>query len=133
MFKGVSLGTGMRIQSGTPISEFGDHPAYGNAGEVPIGGRGKLGRTPPTGAVDLHAEYAHKLSERLTVKAGADLFNIFNSRQLTARDQLRDLSFQPPGSNTATDILGDPGANDFRTPVGFQNPFYARFAIKLQF
>jgi hypothetical protein len=132
-FKGVTLGTGMRIQSGTPVSEFGNHPAYGNAGEVPIGGRGKEGRTPPTGAVDLHAEYAHKLSERVTMRADADLFNIFDSRQLTFRDQLRDLSFQAPFSNTKTDITGAPGANDFLSPVGFQNPFYARFAIKLQF
>jgi hypothetical protein len=132
-FKGVTLGTGMRIQSGTPISEFADHPVYGNAGEVPLGGRGKEGRTPPTGAVDLHAEYAHKLSERVTMRADADLFNIFDSRQLTFRDQLRDLGFQAPGSNTQTDITGAPGANDFLTPVGFQNPFYARFAIKLQF
>lgn len=112
----------MRIQSGTPISEFADHPVYGNAGEVPLGGRGKLGRTQPSGAIDLHGEYAHKMSERYTFKLGADLFNVTNSQPVTLIDQNRDLSFNAPGSNL-----------DFRTPLSFQNPFYSRFSVKLEF
>jgi outer membrane receptor protein involved in Fe transport len=119
---GLTLGTGMRIQSGTPISEFADHPVYGNAGEVPLGGRGKLGRTQPSGAIDLHGEYAHKMSERYTFKVGADLFNVTNSQPVTLIDQNRDLSFNAPGSNL-----------DFRTPLSFQNPFYSRFSVKLEF
>jgi hypothetical protein len=41
---------------------------------------------------------------------------------VTLRDQNRDLSFQPSFSN-----------KDFLTPLNFQNPFYARFGVKLQF
>jgi Carboxypeptidase regulatory-like domain/TonB-dependent Receptor Plug Domain len=135
MVKGLTLGTGMRIQSGTPVSEFANHPAYGNQGEVPLGGRGKAGRIAPSGAVDLHAEYAYKMSERITLKAGADLFNIFDSRQLTLRDQNRDLTGSAPGSNLAQtlEVPPNPGANDFLHPLGFQNPFYARFSLRLQF
>jgi len=133
MVRGLALGTGMRVQSGTPISEFGNHPAYANQGEVPIGGRGKAGRTPPTGSVDMHAEYARKVTERFTFRAGADLFNITNSKQLTFRDQLRDLSFSAAGSNTALDVTGAPGANDFLHPLAFSNPFYARFSARLEF
>jgi len=122
-FKGLTLGTGISTFSGTPISEFANHPVYGNQGEVPIGGRGSQGRVPLSGGVNFHAEYAHKLSERWTVNMLADLFNITNSMgPVTLRDQDRDLSFQPPFSNT-----------DFLTPLNFQNPFYARFAVKFQF
>jgi hypothetical protein len=120
--KGLTLGTGMRVFSGTPVSEFANHPAYGNQGEVPIGGRGSLGRTPISGGIDMHAEYARKLTERLAVHMSADLFNITNSMPTTLIDQNRDLSFQAPFSNT-----------DFRTTLNFQNPFYARFGLKFQF
>ena len=120
--KGLTLGTGMRLQSGTPISEFANHPAYGNQGEVPLGGRGKLGRTPMNGSIDLHAEYAHKMSERWTVRAVSDLFNVTNSQPISFIDQLRDISFSAPNSNS-----------DFQKPLQFQNPFYARFAVKLEF
>ena len=120
--KGLTLGTGIRVQNGTPVSEFGNHPAYGNAGEVPVGGRGKLGRTPVSGQADLHAEYARKLTERYSLRMGADLFNVADIQPVTAFDQNRDLSFQPTNSNT-----------DFRSIVAYQRPFYARFAVKLQF
>jgi hypothetical protein len=122
MVRGLTLGTGVRVQNGTPVSEFGNHPAYGNAGEVPIGGRGFLGRTPVTGQVDLHTEYAKKLTERYSLHLGADLFNVADTQPIRSFDQNRDLSFQAPFSNT-----------DFRSITGYQNPFYARFAVKVQF
>jgi hypothetical protein len=122
MVKGLTLGSGMRIFSGTPVSTFADHPAYGNQGEVPIGGRGSLGRTAVAGGIDMHAEYAHKLTERLAVHMSADLFNIANFLPTTLIDQNRDLTGQGPFSNT-----------DFRTSLNFQNPFYARFGVKFQF
>jgi hypothetical protein len=120
--RGLTLGTGMHVQSGTPISVLTNHPAYGNQGEVPLGGRGVLGRTPITGAIDMHMEYARKMTERWSLHMGADLFNITNSMPVSLIDQNRDLSFQAPFSNT-----------DFRTPIDFQNPFYGRFFMKFQF
>jgi Carboxypeptidase regulatory-like domain len=120
--KGLTLGTGIHVASGTPVSEFADHPVYGNAGEVPLGGRGKLGRTPVGGAADLHAEYARKLNERYSFRAGADLFNVASSVPVSLLDQNRDLSFSAPNSNL-----------DFQTPVQYQNPFYARFSLKVVF
>ena len=38
-----NFGLGNSTQSGTPISSFDAHPAYGNAGEIPVGGRGAFG------------------------------------------------------------------------------------------
>lgn len=120
--KGLTLGTGIHVFSGTPVSEFADHPVYGNAGEVPLGGRGKLGRTPVSGGGDLHAEYAQKLSERYSLHAGADLFNVTGSTPVTLIDQNRDLSFSAPSSNL-----------DFKSALEYQNPFYARFSLKIVF
>ena len=135
MLRGLTLGTGARLQSGSPVSEFANHPVYGNQGEVPLGGRGKIGRTPVSGGIDLHAEYAKKLTERFTIRGGADLFNVANFQPVTLLDQNRDLSFQAPGSNLPMTLENppNPGAGDFLSPLTFQNPFYSRFSVKLEF
>jgi len=122
MARGLTLGTAVRVQTGTPISQFGDHPAYQNAGEVPIGGRGILGRTLPQGTVDFKAEYPFKIGERSTISIGADLFNIVNARRIFLVDQNRDLSSQAANSNV-----------DFQKPLQFQAPFAARFSARWSF
>jgi hypothetical protein len=119
---GLTLGTGIRVESGTPISVLADHPAYLNSGEIPIGGRGSLGRTPVTGTVDFHAEYGAKLTERTRLKLGSDIFNLANSKRITLVDQNRDLSVNFANSNP-----------DFQRPLTWQRPFYARFSVKLEF
>src|SRR5580700_1351237 len=80
--KNLVLGTGIRIQTGTPINELAAHPVYLNAGEVPIGGRGSEGRTPTTGSVDLHAEYSLNLGERAHLRFGVDMFNLANTKRI---------------------------------------------------
>jgi hypothetical protein len=110
------------VEAGTPISVLADHPAYLNAGEIPIGGRGSLGRTPVTGQVDLHAEYAAKLTEKTRLKLASDLFNLANAKRVTLVDQNRDLSVNTAGSNP-----------DFQQPLTWQRPFYARFSVRLEF
>lgn len=125
--KGLQLGTGIRIDSGYPFNDLKAHPVYQNAGEIPQGGRGALGRSPVTGQVDIKAEYAHALTEKTRLRLGADLFNIANSKTLLAIDQNEDLSYLNPNI-------------DFQKPTNysgrgtaFQRPFYARFMVKLEF
>jgi hypothetical protein len=120
--RGLTLGTAVRVQTGTPISQFGDHPAYQNSGEVPIGGRGLLGRTVPQGTIDFKGEYPFKVGERSTVSLGVDLFNVVDARRIFLVDQNRDLSNQAAGSNA-----------DFQKPLQFQAPFAARFSAKWSF
>jgi hypothetical protein len=120
--KGLTLGTAVRAQSGTPISLFANHPVYQNSGEVPLGGRGSLGRTSSFAQMDLRVDKPFKVSERLTLNTGADLFNLFNTQTVTLPDQNRDLSGQPAGSNP-----------DFRRPLTFNPPFYARLYMKVSF
>jgi hypothetical protein len=130
--KSLTLGTGIRVQSGTPISQLADHPVYQNAGEVPIGGRGVLGRTPVTGQVDLHADYPWKISERSTMRFSMDLFNVSNSKPIIVVDQNRDLSGGTAFSNP--DFL-KPGSSNSNLGLltGFQDPFKARFSLRWEF
>ncbi len=127
MLKGLQLGTGVRIDSGYPFNDLKAHPVYQNAGEIPQGGRGALGRSPVTGQVDVKAEYAHALTEKTRLRLGVDMFNIANSKTLLAIDQNEDLSYLNPNI-------------DFQKPTNysgrgtaFQRPFYARFMVKLEF
>jgi Carboxypeptidase regulatory-like domain len=125
--KGLTLGTGVRIESGLPYNDLKAHPAYLNAGEIPNNGRGSLGRGPVVGGVDVKAEYAHSITERTRLRLGADLFNIANSRRQMIIDQNEDIAF---GQQNV----------DFQKPwqwsrsnPGFQRPFYARFMVKFEF
>jgi len=124
-FNGLNLGTGLRVQSGTPISEFDAHPVYDNAGELPVGGRGKLGRTPVVGTVDAHADYAIKLGERFKVRLLADVFNIGNAKRIVRVDQRAQLD----GGTPNPDFLR-PGAPGQGLP--FTDPISSRFAIRFE-
>ncbi len=121
--KNFELGVGTNLQSGTPVSKLADHPAYGNAGEVPIGGRGSEGRTPFIGTVNLHLDRPFKVAEKSQLHLTADLFNISNSKPVLLLNQASQLNFSP-----------DPNP-DFLSPAPFeyQRPFYARFAFRWVF
>lgn len=123
-FQGMTLGLGVRVESGIPINDLKAHPVYLNAGEVPVGGRGALGRTSPDGSMDVHVDYPFKVSEKKRLRFGADLFNIFDFRKQLRVDQNEDLQFS---------VLN----TDFRKPVGritgFERPFYARTFVRFEF
>jgi len=124
--KGLTVGTGLRGQSGVPLSLLGDHPIYLNQGEVPIGGRGALGRTPSTLQLDMHADYPIALSEKYRIKLAMDMFNMTNSQFQLGRVQYTQ--------TTASAIGLPPPLNvDYNRPTGFQTPFYARGSIRFEF
>jgi len=126
--KGLTLGTGVHFQTGTPLNDLLAHPVYLNSGEIPVNGRGSLGRTANFGTVDLHADYPIRITERTKIRLAADLFNLTNQRQLLAVDQNRQTTvgienpdfFRP----------GDPNLPESST---YQRPFYARFGVKFEF
>ena len=127
--KNLTLGTGVRIQTGDPINDLRAHPVYLNAGEVPVGGRGALGRTNTIGQADIHADYMHSLTERQRLHFGADLFNITNQRTQLRIDQNQDRSFGIPNA----DFLRPTGNGNIGIPLGFQRPFYARLFVRWEF
>jgi hypothetical protein len=122
MFKGMVLGGGVKVSSGVPLTTLAAQQAYQNPGEVPIFGRGDLGRAPVTGSVDAHIEYPWKINDRFTMKFGFDAFNIANGRRQTLINQNVDQGFGIPNG-------------DFQKPFlqFFQLPFQARGSIRLEF
>jgi len=125
--KGLTIGMGMRGQSGLPLSLLGDHPIYLNQGEVPIGGRGAAGRTPAATQLDMHADYVlPKLTERFKMKLAMDFFNVTNSQFETSRVQYTQQGAAAPGVAPAPDL-------DYGKPTQFQAPFYARGSIRIEF
>jgi len=118
--KTLNFGTQLRGSSGSPLSAYVSHPSYGNVGEVPIGGRGTKGRLPSTTKLDLHADYPIKLHEKYTLKLAFDGFNVTNSQLQSGRVQNLDLSAGVSNS-------------DYGKPNAFQDPFYARASIRMEF
>jgi len=124
--QGLNLGLGFHMESGIPISEFLPHPVYLNAGEIPVGGRGKLGRTPFFSQLDLHADYPWVINERARVSFVADFFNVTNSRRLRLPDQFRQLDL---GENNP-DFLQPSIIN---LTSGFHLPFSVRLGARFEF
>jgi Carboxypeptidase regulatory-like domain/TonB-dependent Receptor Plug Domain len=127
--RNLTLGAGTRIEAGVPLNDLRAHPVYQNGGEVPLGGRGALGRTPTTGEGDLHVEYVTKVTEKHSIHFGTDLFNVANQKTQLRMDQFQDAA------------LGIPNL-DFKRPVGsgnvgvspaYMRPFNARLFVKWQF
>ncbi len=121
--KNLELGTGVNFQSGTPISKLANHPAYANAGEIPLGGRGSMGRTPFTGVVNVHADRPFKVTEKSQLHLTADLFNLTNNKQITRYDEFYQIS--------GTTSL-NPDFDKVRA-WQYQRPFYARFSFRWVF
>jgi hypothetical protein len=123
---GLNLGLGFHMESGIPISEYLPHPVYLNAGEVPVGGRGKLGRTPFYTQLDLHADYPWVINERARISFIADFFNVTNNRRLRLPDQFRQLDL---GANNP-DFLQPSTIN---LTSGFHLPFSMRLGARFEF
>jgi hypothetical protein len=139
MWHGFNLGASWLPTSGTPITDFLAHPAYENAGELPVcpdgtftcpgGPRGAFGRTAWTFDFNLHGDYTVKVGERMRVKFVADLFNVFNEQKIIRVDQFSQLT----GGVTNPDFLL-PGLNQFHLTSGpYENPFNARLAVRFEF
>jgi len=124
--KNLTLGTSIRIETGVPINDLRAHPVYQNAGEVPFGGRGSLGRTPSTGEGDLHAEYTLKVGEKQALHFGADLFNVANQKTQQRVDQFQDASL----NNTNFDFKRPVGTGSLGIAPAYQRPFNARLLVK---
>ncbi len=124
--KNLNVGASWTIQSGTPISGFDAHPAYDNAGEIPVGGRGQFGRTEWTFPINVHLDYAVKMGERKSLKFLADMFNLTNQKRVVRIDQYRQLD----GGVTNPDFLKP---DNFLFAYPYQVPFHARLAVRFEF
>ena len=117
---GLNLGFGVHGESGVPISEYLAHPIYLNAGEIPVGGRGKIGRTDWFTRIDLHGDYKWALTENTRLVFIGDFFNVTNRRGVRRPIENRQLS---GGINNV----------DFLQPRVFHLPFNMRLGVRLEF
>ncbi len=121
LMNNISIGGGWTAMTGAPLSKLLAHPAYANAGEIPVGGRGALGRTPFENYWDTRIEYRLPLkSEKFKMKTAADMFNLFNRKTATQIDQNAELA-------------GGVVNKDFQKPLTYHRPFYARFSLRFEF
>jgi hypothetical protein len=126
--KGLNLGGGFHGESGVPISEYLAHPVYANAGEIPVGGRGKLGRTDFYTRLDAHADYKWALTEKTRMVFIADFFNVFNSQTLRLPDMFREST---AGQNNPDFLKPGIAATDLTR--GFYLPFSMRLGARFEF
>jgi hypothetical protein len=127
--RNLTLGTGVRIESGVPVNDLRAHPVYQNGGEIPVGGRGALGRTSTLGEGDIHTEYMVRLGERHSLQFGADLFNVANQKTQLRVDQFHDASLGTPNF----DFKLPRGSGNIGVAPAFQRPFNARLNVKWVF
>ncbi|HEV2665142.1 MAG TPA: hypothetical protein VG324_09535, partial [Blastocatellia bacterium] len=126
--KGLNLGAGVHMESGVPVSEYLAHPVYSTAGEIPVGGRGKLGRTPFFARLDLHADYKFSLTERWRLTLVGDFFNVTNNQKLRLPDMFREST----AGQTNPDFL-KPGIALTDLTRGYYLPFNMRMGLRLEF
>ena len=133
--KGLIVTPGVKIQSGLPFTTLIAQEPYVNTGEVPVNGRGDLGRGPVTGTVDLHLDYPWRISETMSLHFSVDMLNIANTKRNILIDQFQDVTFglltpdyQKPGYYPYP--FNAAGQN---LTTGFVEPFSARFHVAFNF
>jgi hypothetical protein len=130
----LNIGAGLVLSSGRPLTAMAANPDYQSAGEIPEGPRGSgiqtvdgfKERTPFETDFDLHADYSLRMGDRRVVLL-ADVFNLFNIRQVRNYKQNTELSPTRPDPDygAISDATG--------TNAAYQTPFRLRFGIRYEF
>jgi len=120
--KNLEMGAALNIESGIPLTTLYAQQIYGNPGEVPVNGRGDLGRSPVIGTIDAHLAYPWKFGEGKQVEFEFDAFNIDNTKRSILSTQQADLNFGTLNQDFFNHI-----------PLTFEPPFSARFGVNLTF
>jgi len=126
----LTMGLGFRSTSGAPINRLNAHPAYENAGEIPITPRGSEGRTEWINAIDVHFGYPISFGDNYRLRFALDIFNLANFKRVIAVNE--DYEDAPGVLNV--DYLSPGSANNPDTPLtAFQRPFNMRFSLRFEF
>jgi hypothetical protein len=131
---GLSLGIGLNLSSGKPLTPLAANPNYTNGGEIPTAPRasgiqtvdGFRTRTPFESQLDLQASYNVKLGTR-SLTLIADVFNVFNERRTLDYDAWTESEFGVPNPD-----FGKPLSRVVSGPQ-FQSPFQIRIGARFSF
>ena len=118
---GITVGSYLHAASGAPLSAFQSHPAYLTPGEVPVGGRGTLGRLPTQIGLDMSTEDTIHLGDKYSIRGAFTAFNVTDSRMTITQNQNLDTSY------------GSPLNKDYAKATSWQQPFRCRFEVAFQF
>lgn len=126
----IRLTTGFYFQwlDGTPISQLGGHPIYGQD-ERFVTPRGSFGRTPDVWSLDVHVQYPLTFGNGTELQLIADIFNITDEAEATAVDQTWTFARLPE-----TPTPPDPQTNpSFGEPLAYQQPRTIRLGARFSF
>ena len=101
----LSIGSRLRLVSGTPVNALGGHYLYG-ADESFLLPRGRLGRTPMQHSADVQVQYARKLPRGMTAQLFVDVFNVYNHQGTFNVDATYAPQFSPDGERNVNPISG---------------------------
>jgi hypothetical protein len=124
---GLTVGGGLLVSSGRPLTPMAANPVYDRDGDIPEAPRGSgietedgfKRRTPTTGTVDLHLDYGVPIKGNRLVLL-LDAFNLFNTDEVAVYDQNTELAF----------LESNP---DFGRAIAFQQPREIRLAVRFEF
>jgi hypothetical protein len=133
---GVTLGAGVNVSSGKPLTSFAANPVYQNGGEIPMTPRGAgfltsegfLTRTPFTTLVDAHASYTLKLGGRRDLLFVADVFNLFNRQTVTDYNNWVESTF-----GSLNPDFGTAGASSVVAGQQLLPPRQVRLGLRFEF
>ena len=125
---GLNVGLGFNAFSGTPLTALAANPLYDSTGEIPETPRGAgfetvdgfRDRTPWLTSVDLHADYQLPFGGERRILLLADVFNVFNQREVIDYDNYTEAAFG---------VLNP----DFGRVIEYQDPIQARVGLRFQF
>ena len=138
----IGSGLAAYAYSGEPTNYLGSHPLYGG-GQTYILPRGSGERLPWNYGLDVQLAYRFAWSRGVTMAVTADVFNVINFQNVTARDQnYTDLNVYPIENGTKNDLANlvnaDTGAtvvgnDNHLRPVAYQPPRVFRFGLRAEF
>ena len=131
--RGLVVTPGVRIQSGVPLTTLVAQEDYGNFGEVPLHGRGDLGRAPVTGTVDVHLDYPRRITESKVLHFSVDMLNIANTKRNLSINQYPDVDFGVLNADFMKPGAGQQVGIQQNLVQGFVAPFSARFHVSFTF
>ncbi|MEQ1573767.1 MAG: TonB-dependent receptor [Vicinamibacterales bacterium] len=133
---GLSVGLGLNLGSGKPLTPLAANAWYASGGEIPVAPRGSgiqtidgfRKRTPFESQVDLQVSYVLKTGAR-SLTLLADIFNVFNERRTQDYDTWTQLASLEPNPDFGKPISQIPGAYGPQ----FQAPIQVRVGARFSF
>jgi hypothetical protein len=124
---GLSVGLGLNLSSGKPLTPLAANPNYTNGGEIPTAPRGSgietidgfRTRTPFESQVDLQASYNLKVAGTRSLTLTADIFNVFNQRRTLDYDTWTELTYRTPNPDFGAPVsrISTNASPQFQTPL----------------